>query len=381
MTKKQYEELGKVVEKAKSGDEEAFQYLYQYTQKRISLIAYNYTKNLNDVEDVVQEVYILIHKNISGLKDNTTFLHWVNQITNNYCYNFINKKSRDLEIPTDDISQHGDILSSKPLDPLDKVLLGEKNQLLQECIEKLPEKQRITLSMQVYSDLKYKEIAEVMGSTEHSVKKNLRMAKGNLKDIIKALPESRRNILGVRSFGGFTFYQLFRHTARTLMQEEIIGLTAVFYKGVIGLVLLGLGTAGGLAIYQHTQAMQMDLVETEEISESFQEPISVETESSDEVNETLSGSQESTGVEEVVLSHPVIDSWEVVGDYLELYVEDEYGIDYNNTYGVGVSGNTILPDYYDSEKGVLYFQQHIEDFTLHLTNTQGVVEIYKLNKY
>lgn len=62
-------------------DKEAFAELYNYTHKKIDQYALQFLKDPHLAQDAVQEIYILIYKNIDSLKEDSLFLSWMNQIT------------------------------------------------------------------------------------------------------------------------------------------------------------------------------------------------------------------------------------------------------------------------------------------------------------
>ena len=206
MNPKEFEELSKWVEKAQNGDEDAFLYLYEYTYKGVYFLVYNFIDNKSNVEDIVQEVYINILNSLGNLKDTKAFLGWVNSITYRCCLKSL--KNNNLTTPIeDDESQLSEYIHREDREqPLDIILREEKNKILLDCIDKLPDKQKETLILRVYSELRYKEIAATMETSEHAVKKNLRSAKKNLKDIIEKLPNQQRNLFVLRSFSGFNVY-------------------------------------------------------------------------------------------------------------------------------------------------------------------------------
>ena len=70
-------------------DKEAFVELYNYTHKKIDQYALQFLKDPHLAQDAVQEIYILIYKNIDSLKEDSLFLSWMNQITYHVCCDFL----------------------------------------------------------------------------------------------------------------------------------------------------------------------------------------------------------------------------------------------------------------------------------------------------
>ena len=102
--------------------------------------------------------------------------------------------------------------------------------------------------------------------------------------------------------------------------------------------------------------------------------------------ETTSDLPTETGISEEAIditeekSLPELLSWEVTKSELILYVEDESGIDYENTYGMTSNGRIIHPLRYEEEEGILFFDVYEEDFGLYLRNLNGDLQIWDLEK-
>lgn len=189
MKNKKYEELSQWVEKTKNGDQNAFKYLYDYTYKNIWFLASNYVNQKEEVEDIVQEVYMNVFHSIHHLKDTKAFISWINRIAYRCIMRSISKENLSI---IDEYFSNYYIQSQNHQDPLQNIILEEKNKLLLDCIQMLPEKQKYTLIMNTYQELKYKEIASVLEVSVETVKKNLYLAKKNLKLIINQLPQEQK---------------------------------------------------------------------------------------------------------------------------------------------------------------------------------------------
>ena len=69
MREKRYEELVPYVEQAKQGSEDAFAYLYRRSDHRMTrYFVYNFCKNRNKVEDLLQEIYLEVYRSLPSLK-------------------------------------------------------------------------------------------------------------------------------------------------------------------------------------------------------------------------------------------------------------------------------------------------------------------------
>ena len=74
-------ELIKAIDDVKNGIDSSFNIIYKITYKKVYFFALSIVKDEDIVNDVVQNVYILVHKNINSLKDNKMFISWIKRIT------------------------------------------------------------------------------------------------------------------------------------------------------------------------------------------------------------------------------------------------------------------------------------------------------------
>lgn len=89
-----YDYLAKLVERTQMGDSDAFAELYTATYQKQYRFAYQYTKDSYLAQDILQDVYILVLKNIHTLKNPRLFVSWLHQITFRICFDTTQKTKR-----------------------------------------------------------------------------------------------------------------------------------------------------------------------------------------------------------------------------------------------------------------------------------------------
>ena len=98
-----YDYLAKLVERTQMGDSDAFAELYTATYQKQYRFAYQYTKDSYLAQDILQDVYILVLKNIHTLKNPRLFVSWLHQITFRICFDTTQKTKRqeqDIQFDT-----------------------------------------------------------------------------------------------------------------------------------------------------------------------------------------------------------------------------------------------------------------------------------------
>jgi RNA polymerase sigma-70 factor (ECF subfamily) len=129
----------------------------------------------DDADDITQEVFIKIWKNLDKFRADAKLYTWVYRIATNECLSFLGKKKRRFFLPIHDVEAE---LSNKV--DMNATISGDEIQVkLQKALLKLPEKQRLVFNMKYFDELKYEEIAEITetsvgalkASYHHAVKK------------------------------------------------------------------------------------------------------------------------------------------------------------------------------------------------------------------
>ena len=134
---------------------EAFNLLLQKYQQKIYWHVRRMVVNHDDADDLVQDVFIKIWKNLPGFRSDAQLYTWMYRIATNECITFLNKKKQKNNIPLDDVSYE---LAESLADST--YLSGDKVQLkLQQALVTLPDKQRLVFNMKYYDDMKYEEIS------------------------------------------------------------------------------------------------------------------------------------------------------------------------------------------------------------------------------
>jgi len=119
-----------------------------------------------DANDVTQETFIKVWKNLDSFKEESQLFTWIYRIATNEALSFLRKKRTKYFIPIVNIEN---ALSNKLVD--DNFFSGDEIQLkLQKALLTLPEKQRLVFNMKYYDELKYEKISEITGTSVGALK-------------------------------------------------------------------------------------------------------------------------------------------------------------------------------------------------------------------
>lgn len=152
----------KKVQKAKKGNNKAFQELIEEEKVKLYKMAYIYMKNEDDALEVFQETVYKAFISIKSLKDERYFSTWLTRILINNAIDLLNKRKR--VIPMD-----REVLESK----VHSYMPSEQNYDLLDAITELDEKYKSVLVLRYFKDYSVKQIAEILDCPEGTVKTNI----------------------------------------------------------------------------------------------------------------------------------------------------------------------------------------------------------------
>lgn len=155
-----------------SGNEAALTSLVERYQKEIYRFVYRHIGNEADAQDVTQRVFVLLFLKAQQFQGKSTFKTWLYQIALNQCKNLYRSNDRRKEVSTDDESIDCTMEDKK----VDDIATFQRRKILKQAIQKLPEKQRLTMQLRVYHECTFVEIADIMASSVGTVKASYHQA-------------------------------------------------------------------------------------------------------------------------------------------------------------------------------------------------------------
>lgn len=159
----------------------AFHLIVTKYQKRVYWQVRRIVIDHDDSNDVVQNVFIKVWKNLENFKEASRLYTWLYRIAVNESLTFLKQKRALLFVPFEKV-EYG--LSRKLAD--DNYFKGEEIQKkLQQAILTLPEKQRIVFNMKYFEDMKYDDMAEVLDTSVGALKASYHHAVKKIEEFLK----------------------------------------------------------------------------------------------------------------------------------------------------------------------------------------------------
>ena len=170
-------EPASLVARARSGDVEAFAGLMSKHERQVFRLAFRLTGNAEDAKDVAQEVFLKLHRSLGSLDEARELSPWLYRVTVNAVNDLVRKRR-----PSEPLAEI-ELASSHPTPERD-LLDAERRRLAIDALAQLPLKERSALVLRDIEGLSTAEVAEVLGSSEATVRSQVSIARGKLRRII-----------------------------------------------------------------------------------------------------------------------------------------------------------------------------------------------------
>jgi len=160
-------DIKQIIEKAKSGGEEAekaFKTLMQEYQRTVYYLIFKMVRNPEDAQDLTQETFVKAFGAIQKFDQNYAFSTWIFKIATNSTIDFIRKKKMiTLSINESTTTEEGmtaflQIEDAAPI-AFELMLKDERREFLQLALLKLPERYRRLVELRYFDELSYEEVA------------------------------------------------------------------------------------------------------------------------------------------------------------------------------------------------------------------------------
>jgi len=176
-------------------EEMALTELVQRYQNEVFRFCFHYLRDIEMAKDAVQEVFLRIYIARERYDSEKKFKPWMLCIARNLCLNEL-KRQKLIHFETfdgyvenqnyDDKNYNEGVETSKILSPFEEFIVKEKQKVLWEELNNLPEEAREIVVLRYFERLHAKEIAEILGSTEGAIRTRLHRVLRYLKERLSA---------------------------------------------------------------------------------------------------------------------------------------------------------------------------------------------------
>lgn len=166
-----------LIRAAQGGDQGAFEQLVRMYDQSVLRLAMNLLRNPEDAQDVYQEAFLRVHRNLGNFRFDCSFHTWLYRIVTNLCLDHLRKRKVRKEETTVVTTAEG------PLDRMDTVTEeradGDPQRHLfsrqlrtrvKEILAELTPRERMVFELRHFQGMRLRAIGEALGTTEEAAK-------------------------------------------------------------------------------------------------------------------------------------------------------------------------------------------------------------------
>ncbi len=176
-----------LVKRIMQGETHAFDSLINPYKNYLLKVIFSFTKNTQDSEEVLQEISLKIFQSL-GSFSGKSFKSWITRITINHCID-LQRKKRIQPVSLEELVENnfsGEVEIKDPAEsPKDQLLTKEKDALLFQALENLPEDYRSTLKLFYFSELSNREIAQKLDVSPRTIESRIYRARKMLEESLR----------------------------------------------------------------------------------------------------------------------------------------------------------------------------------------------------
>jgi RNA polymerase sigma-70 factor (ECF subfamily) len=183
-------EVAALVQRTLGGDTVAFEQLIMRYERRVFSLSIKLLGSADDAQDAAQEVFLRVFKYIHRFDIRKPIEPWLMQMTVNVCRNIGRDRQRRWNTFPETVEPE---IAAVPEchDPHNGLAVEQERQILWKALDGLPAKERMAVILRDIDGLKTSEVAQILGSTETTVRSQVSRARVRMKEAIDQMMGAR----------------------------------------------------------------------------------------------------------------------------------------------------------------------------------------------
>ena len=183
-----------------SGNDAAFSVLVQKHQKSIHALAWRKVGDFHIAEEITQDTFLQVYKNLAQLKNPNQFGGWIYVIANRLCLKWLQKNKLSMQslddTPMEEIEEVS--YTHYASDQRQTEVTEDRHELVKKLLSELPESERTVVTLYYLGEMTAQEIGKFLGVSVNTIKSRLRRGR-------KRLQEQQEELLVRETLGGISF--------------------------------------------------------------------------------------------------------------------------------------------------------------------------------
>lgn len=179
-----------IIGRALAGDGPAFRHLVEKHQGFVYRLAYRFVGTVGDAEDITQEAFIRLWKNLHRYKPEIKVTTWLYKIVTNLCLDFLKSRNNRSNTRMRDVNDHVGMSSDLTAD---QSLITEELQVaVEKLTAELSPKQKAVFVLRDLEEVEMADIAQILSMDSGQVKSNLYYARKKIGEMITVYYQMRK---------------------------------------------------------------------------------------------------------------------------------------------------------------------------------------------
>ena len=166
-----------LIKAAQGGDQDAFAQLVRAYDQSVLRLAMNLLRSPEDAQDVYQEAFLRVYRNLNNFRFDCSFHMWLYRIVTNLCLDQLRRRKVRKEEPTVVATPEGNVDRADTWaeqradgDPQRTLFSGELRRKIKGVLAELTPRERLVFEMRHYQGLRLRNIGEILGTSEEAAK-------------------------------------------------------------------------------------------------------------------------------------------------------------------------------------------------------------------
>ncbi len=173
-----------LIQQAVSGSQQAFRVIVQMNQGFVYAVAFRFVNDEHEAEDITQEVFVRLWKNLHVYKPEVKLTTWLYKIVTNRCLDFLKSRHGRQRKNKVDVDKGGFVQDHST--PEKEFQQQELQRIIHEATEELTPKQKAVFILRDLEGLTPEEVSEALNMSSGNVKSNLFHARQKMTEKLKA---------------------------------------------------------------------------------------------------------------------------------------------------------------------------------------------------
>ncbi|MCC6630071.1 MAG: RNA polymerase sigma factor [Chloroflexi bacterium] len=175
------------IERAKQGDQAAFEAIFQRYERQIYSFIYRMMGDADDAYDLTQDCFVKAYKALGKTSQDLNLSAWLHRIASNACLDVLRRRQRLRWLPWEG-PKHDHLLQSAPADDPERSAISHETRVtVQRVLDRMTHRHRLALILREYEGLSCAEIGQVMSLSRSAVKSMLFRAREEFRRVVAAI--------------------------------------------------------------------------------------------------------------------------------------------------------------------------------------------------